>query len=74
MRSATRLVGATANVLAIVCIAAALVEHESKPTAAFGALDRDAVAVTRPHIVPWLVAAAVLVALGTGLLLRRRGD
>ncbi len=52
--------------LAIACIVVALIEHETEPTVAFGALDRDA-AVTQPNIAPWPIAAAVLVALGTAL-------
>ncbi len=69
----SRLPGLVANVLAIGCIAVALIEHETASTTAFGALDRATVSVARPAIAPWLVAAAVLVVVGTALLLRRRG-
>lgn len=68
----TRRLGIAANTVGLACIVIALVKHETEPPGVFGALDRpDGFVLVEPNIVPWLIAATVLIVVGTGLLLRR---
>lgn len=71
-------IGITANALGVVCIVIALVKRGDATVegAYFDRSEGDpasAFAVSQPNIVPWLIAALVLVAVGTALLLLRRG-
>lgn len=66
-----RRIGLMSNLLAIACVAVAAVKHETADISLFGALDRNPIVIGEPNITPWLVAAIVLVAIGTVLLLRR---
>ena len=73
----TRRLGIAANASAIVCIVIALVKRDDvKVEGAYfnrSVGDSESVfAVTQPNIVPWLIAAAVLVLVGTALLVVRR--
>jgi hypothetical protein len=63
-------VGALLNLLALVCIVVAAVRDRTEPRVVFGALDREGAVISQPNLLPWLIAAAALVALGTALMLR----
>lgn len=73
----SRVLGLVANVLAVACVVVALVTHaeiavtdSNEPSS-----DPAVVGITTASVVnavPWLIAAIVLIAVGTGLLLIRR--
>lgn len=74
----TKRFGVAANALGVACIVIALVKRDDVTiegayfNRSVGAPAYEGVFISGPSIVPWLVAAALLVVAGTALLLRQR--